>query len=111
MEDPHYPDCVTNALRFIEQHLSVSLTVEQVSTAVFASPHTLAHKFKSEMGVPLGQYVDGLVLFKAEQLLLESDLPLSTISESLGFCDQFYFSRRFRERFGVPPLQYRKQHQ
>ena len=35
-------------------------------------------------------------------------MQISRISERYGFCDQFYFSRRFKEKFGVTPQKYRK---
>ena len=110
LEAPAYSACVTKALHFIEENLSASLSLKTVAECTFVSPHTLTHKFKQEMGTSVGQYIEGLVLFKAEQLLLSTDLPLSQISEQLGFYDQFYFSRRFKEHFSVPPLVYRKTH-
>ncbi len=110
LQTPHYSPCITEALRFIDSHLSAALTVGDVANGIFVSPNTLSHKFKREMGVSLGQYMDSLLLFKAKNLLQHTNLPLSTISEQLGFCDQFYFSRRFREHFNVPPLKYRKRH-
>ena len=110
LHTPHYSPCITEALRFIDTHLSAALTVSDIAEGIFVSPNTLSHKFKREMGVSLGQYMDSLLLFKAKDLLQHTDLPLSVISEQLGFCDQFYFSRRFREHFSVPPLKYRKRH-
>ncbi len=110
LEMPTYSDCVVRAIRYIEQHLSASLTVKAVAEACFISPNTLVRKFKREMAVPLGQYIDNLVLFKAEQLLLNTNLSLLQISEQLGFYDQFYFSRPFKDYFSYPPLQYRKNH-
>lgn len=104
----NYSDCVKKAIDFIESHLSASLTVQEVADRIYVSPNTLAHKFKQEMGVSVGSYIDELVLFRAEQLLLNTDLSLSQISDSLCFYDQFYFSKRFKARFLVPPLQYRK---
>lgn len=110
LQAPHYSPCITDTLRFIEQHLSASLTVGEVADGVFLSANTLTHKFKREVGVSVGQYIDSLLLFKAKNLLKNTDLPLSAISEQLGFCDQFYFSRRFREQVNVSPLKYRKRH-
>jgi AraC-like DNA-binding protein len=49
------------------------------------------------------------VLFKAEEMLIKSNLSILEISEMFGFYDQFYFSRRFKERFGISPLKYRNQ--
>ena len=103
-------DTIKYALRYIEEHLSMSLTISEISEKLFISPDALSHRFKKEMGEPVGKYIDGLIFYRAEQLLAGSELPLSQISAELGFYDQFYFSHRFKEKFGIPPLKYRKIH-
>lgn len=47
-------------------------------------------------------------LQRAQQLLLETPLQVGEIAHALGFRDVFYFSRQFRDHFGVPPSVYRK---
>jgi len=41
--------------------------------------------------------------------LLESTLSVTAIAERCGFFDSFYFSRCFKKRYFLSPLQYRKQ--
>ncbi len=101
-------ECVKKALAYIGDNLSASLTVSEVAKNIFVSTDTLSRRFKKEMGESVGKYIDGLILYRAEQLLSGSDLSLSQISAELGFYDQFYFSRRFKEKFSVSPLKYRK---
>ena len=103
-----YSKLIQKALAYIQDHLSAALTVREIADALYMSPDTLAHKFRAEMGVPLGRYMDSLLMHRAEELLINTDIPLSSISMDLGFSDQFYFSRRFKEHFSVPPLKYRK---
>ena len=102
---------VQKALSYIEEKLSASLTVKDVTQQVAIPTVTLCSKFKSEIGISISKYIDSLVMHQAEVLLINTTLPLSDISERLGFYDQFYFSRRFKEMYGVPPLKYRKNHQ
>lgn len=72
------------------------------------SPSTLAKRFKAETGTTLGRYLDGLLLQKAQQKLLSTDEPIGRIAEALGFCDQFYFSRYFKQRRQETPSRYRQ---
>lgn len=102
---------VQKALTYIESNLSAALSVQAVTEYVAIPSITLCNKFKAEMGISIGKYIDSLVMHRAEVLLINSTLPLSDISEQLGFYDQFYFSRRFKELYSVPPLKYRKNHQ
>lgn len=103
-------DCVKKAVIYIENNLSMTLTVSEIAEKLFVSPNTLSHRFKKEMGEPVGKYIDSLIFYKAEQLLMGSELSVAQISAELGFYDRFYFSRRFKEKFGIPPLIYRKSH-
>ncbi len=100
--------CVSKAVAFIRQNLSVQLTTEAVAEAASVSVSTLVKHFKSELSMSVHDYIYDIVLSDATHMLLNSDLPILYISEKYGFCDQFYFSRRFRERFGISPRTYRK---
>ena len=46
---------------------------------------------------------------RAAQMIAEGQYSLNAISNRFGFCDQFYFSRRFRQWAGKTPSQYRKE--
>ena len=41
-------------------------------------------------------------------IIKSTDISILTLSRRLGFSDQFYFSRRFKEIFGKSPREYRK---
>ena len=45
---------------------------------------------------------------KACAMLQESDYPVYLIAQHTGFSDKAYFSRKFHEHIGMPPLAYRK---
>jgi AraC-like DNA-binding protein len=44
----------------------------------------------------------------AAKRIAETNQPLRVIAEELGFCDEFHFSRRFKQIAGVSPAVYRK---
>ena len=48
------------------------------------------------------------LFLKAKRMIVKKGISLKDISVNLGFFDQFYFSRLFKKRFGLAPLQYRK---
>jgi AraC family transcriptional regulator, arabinose operon regulatory protein len=45
---------------------------------------------------------------RARKLLVESDLPLAVIADTLGYRDIYYFNRQFRQVAGTPPGAYRR---
>ena len=86
----------------------VQLTTKELAEQLFICESTLCKKFKNEVGVTIGTYIDDLIFFNAEKMLLKTKWSINQISETLGFCDQFYFSRRFKHKYGQTPLEYRK---
>ena len=64
--------------------------------------------FKKEIGVSVGRYIDDRLMYVAELELRRGEKSINEISDMLGFCDQFYFSRRFSQTYGIPPIKYRK---
>ncbi len=103
-----YSPLVENVIDYVQSHLSVKLSIAEIAANSFISESLVSKRFKDEYGITLGKYIDDLVFFTAQNMLVETNLPISTISEKLGFCDQFYFSRRFRQFAGVSPRYYRK---
>ena len=104
----NYSKCVRLAVKYIKKNLNLRLSVKELAATSFVSESTLSKKFKTEVGTTVGSYIDGLVLFEAEQMLLKTELSVQQISERFGFCDQFYFSRRFKKKYGETPQKYRK---
>lgn len=108
LESVRYSRCVLLAIEYIKSHLSLQLGIAELAANAFVSESTLAKKFKAEVGMTIGCYIDETILFEAEQLLTKTELSVLEISERFGFCDQFYFSRRFKAKYGETPQRYRK---
>ncbi len=99
---------VANAITYIRAHLQARLTVREIADALFCSRSKLSSLFHAEVGQSVARYIDDLLMSEAQTLLLYSNRTVGEISEQLGFCDQFYFSRRFAKRFSVAPSRFRK---
>ena len=100
---------VRSVIGYIEEHLSVRLTVSEIAAALFLSESKIRSTFKQELDVPIGKYIDDMVFIKARQLLSIPETTIAAVSAELGFCDQFYFSRRFKEKFSVTPSKFKRQ--
>lgn len=103
-----YSSVVQSTIDYIQLNLSLKLTSTFLAERLFISESTLCKKFRREVGITLGKYIDDLIFFNAEKMLVKSDWSVNRIANNLGFCDQFYFSRRFKQHYGKTPLQYRK---
>jgi AraC-like DNA-binding protein len=48
---------------------------------------------------------------KAQELLLMTDNRISEIAKEVGFSDEGYFTRRFKQKFNVSPSEFRTNRQ
>jgi len=104
-----YSDLVQNSMKYIHDNMRINLTTREIAENLYVSESKLRKKFSSEMGISIGKYIDELVLLAAKERLADKSYDISTISDELGFCDTFYFSRRFKKAFGRTPNQYRRE--
>lgn len=94
-------------LDLITHDLAAPHTLETLADAVALSPSRLSHLFKQEVGDSVNNLLLSLRLNKAARLLEFTTQSISTISDEVGFHSAFYFSRQFRQRFGMNPRAYR----
>ncbi len=64
--------------------------------------------FRQYTGLSPCQYFLQLKINKAKFLLQETSLSVKEIAAGLGFGSQYYFSKYFRKKVGVPPLKWRQ---
>ena len=103
-----YSNDINSAINYVSTNLSAGLSVSEIAQAVNLAVSTLSSKFRREVGMSVGEYIDYRVTLAAAQMLLTKNNSILEISDALGFCDQFYFSRRFKARYRVSPKKFRK---
>jgi AraC-like DNA-binding protein len=103
-----YSPCVIKAINYINKNLSENLTIKNIAEAIFVSESTLTKHMQKELGTTVNGYVDDLILTRAAQMITMGKYSLNAISNRFGFCDQFYFSRKFKAKFGITPSEYKK---
>ena len=96
------------AVEYINNNLSAQLKTTDVAAHCFVSKSTLTKHFQTELAVSVQQYLYDILLSHASRILLKENLSVQEVSERLGFSDQFYFARRFKAKYGVPPSRYKK---
>lgn len=72
------------------------------------SESSLRRLFKKEMGKTIDEFVRDIKLAYAANLLVTSNETVSEISYKLGYESHSYFTKTFRENFGVSPQDYRR---
>lgn len=77
-----------------------------VAARLGCSEQVFRKRFRALAGTAPGAWRERRRLDAACALLRAH--PVAEVAARLGFCDAFHFSRRFRRRFGLPPLAYRR---
>lgn len=101
---------VHKGLEYIRKNYRNQITLEQTAAYAATSPAHFSKIFKAEVGTGFAAYVNKLRLEKAKELLRDSSLPLSDITQSVGYSNQQYFSRVFKTETGMTPGQYKKKY-
>ena len=96
------------AVRYIEDNLNRSLSLEEIAAHVNVSARQLTRLFGTFAGTSPAQYVRVTRLDRASALLTRTELPIKEISHQIGFSDVQYFTRCFTSHFGVSPGAYRQ---
>jgi len=105
IDDPH----VAAAVRFIREHVGQCFGVDQVAAVLPVSRRYLEHRFRRHLGCTPHQYICGVRVERAKQLLRGAEkMRLKHIAAACGFNDPTRLRLVFRRVTGVTPQQYRR---
>jgi AraC family L-rhamnose operon transcriptional activator RhaR len=94
-------------MRLLEARLAHRWTLTELAAELHLAPGYLVRLFKSAAGRPPMAYLAQLRAEHAATLLLHSDQPITSISQTVGWPDQNYFARRFKAHYGLSATTYR----
>ena len=97
---------VVEAIKFIQFNYSTDISVDDIANAVGISRSHLYRVFISNLEQSPIDYLTEYRINEACELLKNSNLSISQIAVSVGFFDQFYFSRVFKKIKKIPPSKY-----
>lgn len=97
-----------NLYAYVEENLSAGLSAPDVCAALGASYESVRRQFRRDNGITLHQYIHGRLIQQAAMQLLMTDRTIQEIAGRLGFQDEFYFSRLFKQKMDYSPREYRR---
>ena len=109
-EDNGIPDWLKSFIQKLNNvNLSNDFKLSEIYKVSHYSQTTICREFKKYTGTTIVAYINDLRLTYACNLLKNTTFPLWKISNDVGFQSQAHFTRLFKEKYGITPLQYRKQ--
>ncbi|MBW4081507.1 helix-turn-helix domain-containing protein [Paenibacillus sp. S150] len=103
---PSPAQSVEGTIQYLQEHYMDSITVKQLAEQANVSLWQYTPIFQKLTGKRPLDYLADLRISHSKTLLLESAEPLREIARLAGFSDEYYFSRRFRQKTGITPGQY-----
>lgn len=101
---------IDKLIQVINEHIEKpELDVDFICDKMAVSRSTLYSKMKSYIGKGVKELINDIRIEKAKALLKQTDLPISEISEKIGFAQQRYFSRVFKSEVGMTPSEFRSE--
>lgn len=104
-EQAHY--MVRKTKLYIEEHLSGSLTLSDISSQFKLHPGYFSTLFKAAAGISIRDCILQMRMEKAKELLKEPDQKILDIAWSVGYQDAAHFNRAFKKTTGLSPSQFR----
>lgn len=107
--DPHskHAETIRASLAYLNDHYAERVTLEDVAAHVSFSASYLSRLFKDETGQSFKTCLNRVRLEKSKELMGNSDLSIADVGYAVGFADQSYFARVFKQYENVSPYQYR----
>ncbi len=99
---------IRRAVELMHTHLDRDLPLEEIASAAYLSPFHFARLFKKLTGASPHAYLAQLRQARALDLLAETDLSVTAISQMVGYSSSSHFTKAFRQATGLTPRGFRQ---
>lgn len=103
-QNPH----VINIIKYINDNITKPISLNDVSNTAHLSKEYTSRLFKQEMSITVSEYINQQKLLLAKDMLANTNISLQTVSSNLGYENYTYFTKLFKETFGINPQKMRK---
>jgi len=100
-------DKISELISRIKMVPNLDMSVSECAAFCNMSKAHFTRMFKRTTGLPPVQFMLGLRIDRAKELLDFTDKSIGEIAEASGFPNQNYFARIFKKAMGISPSQYR----
>ena len=95
-------------ITYIDEHFREKIYIEELSAMINVSADYFTKMFKESIGKTPIDYLNGMRVNSAMNLLCTTEMPMTEIADSIGFCNPNYFHKIFKQYMMTSPLVYRK---
>ena len=106
-EDALPSSMVQNLDGYIRENVHDEISNTELGAIFGYHPFYISKLLKDRRGITLHQYVISYRFKYAASLLRYTDKPIADIADAAGFTDAPYFTKTFKQRYGMTPKEYR----
>ena len=104
-------DPLQRAVAHMGFHMRAPLRLKVLAKEVaFTSAGNLSRLFRNRYGLSFQKFLQKIRLEKAEELLVQTHMPVRMVCQRVGYRDFSRFGQHFKRKYGVSPSQWRKRH-
>lgn len=96
---------------YIEERFHENVTIERLASLASLSSKYYVDLYKKTYGISAMEYLSQVRIKRAKNLMARTGGRVRDIAEQVGYHDEFYFSRKFKQQVGVSPKDYMKSRQ
>ncbi|CAN7278427.1 AraC family transcriptional regulator [Paenibacillus sp. LjRoot153] len=102
---------IDQSITYMYKHFNHKIKLETLSDIAGLTPTSYSRSFKKTKRVSPVEYLNHIRIDASKELLQQHDPSIKDISTAVGFGNEFYFSRMFKNSFGISPTMYIKRKQ
>ena len=105
---PRLLEPIDRVLIWLQNNFTNRITIADAAHIANYSPHYFCETFKKRTGATFLDYLRELRFSHARNLLRYSSMTVTQVCYECGFSDYAHFTTEFKKRYGISPLQYKK---
>lgn len=101
---------ISKGILYLEESDNIKLSVKEIARMCNVSEIYFRRLFKEYSGITPIQFIINKKIERAKQCLIFEEMTVSETADFLGFCESGYFCRKFKEKTGISPGEYKQKY-
>lgn len=108
--DEFHSQLINDIKKYIHQNIKDKPTPGSICIISGYSRFYMQRLFRKATGKSIGEYINDVRLHQIRELLINTNMTVTSISTEFHYESSTQLTKRFKEKYGLPPRQYRKKY-
>ncbi|WP_438349097.1 response regulator [Paenibacillus sp. FA6] len=99
---------IREIMTVLTERMQENITLKVIAQQFLFSPNYLGHLFKEEVGKSFSEILTSMRMERAREMLKDPTVKIYEVANQVGYRYIPYFSKQFKEAFGMTPMDFRK---